>query len=118
MHELSICEELMQQVTAIAEANHAVKVVRIIVKIGPLAGIEAKLLESAFTISRAGTLAQSAELLTERLPIRMLCHSCGTEFETEINNLICQNCGDFKTQLLSGDELILARVELEQASIN
>ena len=116
MHELSLCEDLMDQVMTIAKAHHAEKVVRIIVRIGPLSGIEPLLLESAFSISRAGTLAEEAEFLTEALPIRVLCNSCGAESEAVVNNLVCWSCGGYNTKLLSGDELILARVELENAN--
>jgi len=113
MHELSLCEDLMNQVTTLAQAHHAEKVVRIVVRIGPLSGIEARLLENAFTISRAGTLAEDAELVTEEQPVCVLCNICGTESETCLNQLVCSGCGSCDTKLLSGDELILARVELE-----
>lgn len=112
MHELSLCEDLMGQVMVIAKSHHAEKVIRITVQIGPLSGIEPLLLESAFTISRAGTLAEDAEFLTEELPVRVLCNRCGSESKTAVNHLVCGSCGDNDTQLLSGDELILARVEL------
>ncbi len=115
MHELSLCADLMDQVMTIAKTHNAEKVVRIIVRIGPLSGIEPMLLETAFTISRAGTLAEEAEFLTEALPILVLCNSCGVESEASVSNLICGICGDFNTRLLSGDELILARVELQNA---
>ena len=105
----------MDQVITIAKAHHAEKIVRIIVRIGPLSGIEPLLLESAFSISRAGTLAEEAEFLTEALPIRVLCNSCGAESEAVVNNLVCGSCGGYNTKLLSGDELILARVELANA---
>jgi len=100
---------------AIAKAHNAVKVVRIIVRIGPLSGTEPKLLENAFSISCAGTLAEEAEFLTEAMPVRVFCNGCGSESETAINQLICKSCGGHETKLLSGDELILARVELENA---
>jgi len=115
VHELSLCADLMDQVMTITKAHHAKKVVSIVVRIGPLSGVEPSLLENAFTISRAGTLAEEAEFLTEALPIRVLCHSCGAESEPAINNLVCGSCGGYNTKLLSGDELILARVELETA---
>ena len=105
----------MDQVLTIAKAHHAEKVVRIIVRIGPLSGVESLLLESAFSISRAGTVAEEAEFLTEVLPIRVLCNSCGVESEAVVNNLVCWSCGGYNTKLLSGDELILARVELANA---
>jgi hydrogenase nickel incorporation protein HypA/HybF len=105
----------MDQVTAIAKAHHAEKVARIIVRIGPLSGIERRLLESAFSISRAGTLAGAAELLTEPRPIRVQCRHGGAESAASVNNLLCGSCGGSDTKLLSGDELILARVELLNA---
>lgn len=116
MHELSLCADLMDQVTRIAEAHSAEKVARIIVRIGPLSGIEPYLLKSAFTICCAGTLAEEAELLTEVLTVRVACRDCGAESEPpSVNNLICGGCGAYNTKLISGDELILARVELENA---
>ena len=115
MHELSLCEDLMDQVMAIAKTHHAEKVVCITVSIGPLSGIEPLLLESAFLISRAGTLAEGAEFVTETLPIRVLCHDCGAESEATVNNLLCGRCAGYNTNLVSGDELILTRVELENA---
>ncbi len=115
MHELSLCEDLMDQVITIAKAHHAKKVLCITVRIGPLSGIEPLLLESAFLISRADTLAEDAEFITENLPIRVLCHDCDIESEATVNNLVCGNCDSYNTSLVSGDELILARVELENA---
>ena len=44
MHELSLCADLMDQVMTIAKTHNAEKVVRIIVRIGPLSGIEPMLL--------------------------------------------------------------------------
>lgn len=115
MHELSLCQDLLEQVIAIARAHQAEKVVRVIVHMGPLAGVEPLLLESAFSVSCEGTLAEGAELLTVPQSIRVSCEMCGAESEAEVNDLSCRHCGDFHTRLLSGDELILARVELDSA---
>ena len=30
------------------------------------------------------------------------------------NRLVCGSCGDYRTQLVSGDELLLASLELER----
>jgi hydrogenase nickel incorporation protein HypA/HybF len=115
VHELSLCEDLMNQVMTIAKTHHSKKVVCIIVRIGPLSGIEPLLLKTAFSISCAGTLAEEADFLMETLPIRVLCNTCEAESEVAMNNLVCGSCGAYNTKLLSGDELILARVELENA---
>ena len=115
MHELSLCEDLLEQVEAIARAHGAERIASITVRIGPLSGIEPMLLESAFSIGRVGTLAEEAELRMEQQPVRVVCQSCGAESQTSASHLICASCGSYDTKLLSGDELILASVELLNA---
>lgn len=102
----------MRQVTAIAEEHRARRVASITLRLGPLSGVEPELLESAFGISRVGTIADGAELVMENQPVRVRCRRCGEESEASVNNLLCRACGAYETTLVSGDELILARVEL------
>jgi len=113
VHELSVCQHLIGQVEALAREHGAVRVSRIVVRIGPLAGVEAALLEQAFTLARAGTVADQAELATESLPIQVRCTVCGAVTTVTANRLICGACGDWHTELQSGDELLLTSVELE-----
>jgi hydrogenase nickel incorporation protein HypA/HybF len=115
MHELSVCQAMLSQVEDIAAREGASNVATIVVRIGPLSGIVPELLQQAFTIARAGTLAQSAELITEWQPIRVRCLECDTESEAKPSNLLCSACGSYRTQVLSGDELLLARIELDVA---
>lgn len=114
MHELSLCQALLTQVETLARQHQAQKVSRIVVQVGPLGGVEPDLLSHAFTIARAETVAAEAELVLEMLPVRIRCQQCNTESEVEANHLCCRVCGDWHTQLLSGDELLLASVELIQ----
>jgi hydrogenase nickel incorporation protein HypA/HybF len=121
MHELSVCQALLKQVDEIARRERANRVTHIYLRIGPLSGVVPELLEQAFSIARAGTIAAQAELLTEPQPIRVRCSKCGAESAATVSRLICAACGDFRTQLISGDELLLASVELtrdEQVALN
>ena len=112
MHEFAVCRDMLQQVAAIAADEQASAVETITVRIGPLSGIEAHLLSQAFPLAAAGTIAEDAELIIEALPIRVKCQLCGAETEAKPNRLICGQCGDYHTQLLSGDEMLLASLEL------
>jgi hydrogenase nickel incorporation protein HypA/HybF len=112
MHELAVCQSMLCQVEEIASREQAVAVERIIIQIGPLSGVVPELLKQAFSIARAGTIAATAELVTESKPIRVLCLQCGYESDATPNRLICAQCGDFRTRLISGDELLLSSVEL------
>jgi hydrogenase nickel incorporation protein HypA/HybF len=112
VHELSICQALIEQVEAVAREQDAVQVVQVRIGIGPLSGVEPQLLEQAFQLARAGTIAATASLLIDLLPLRVSCRQCGQETEAEASNLACGNCGDWHTQLVSGDEMLLSQVEL------
>jgi hydrogenase nickel incorporation protein HypA/HybF len=115
MHEFSVCQAMLSQVEEIAAREGAGSVATIVVRIGPLSGVVPELLLQAFTLARAGTLAAKAELITERQPIRVRCLACDAESDCAPNRLLCAACGGYRTQVISGDELLLIRVELEMA---
>ena len=112
MHELSICQALMTQVEEIAAREQAASVDLIVLSIGPLAGVEPELLRHAFPVAAAGSVAEQAELVIETQPLRVHCTQCGKDSEVSPNRLLCAHCGDFRTQLVSGDEMLLRSLEL------
>lgn len=112
MHELSVCQALLDQVRDTARNNNAESVGMITVRIGPLSGVEPDLLEQAFSIARNGPMTASATLAIETMPVRIRCRDCGHENEAPPNRLLCSQCSSYRVDLTSGDELLLARVEL------
>ena len=118
MHELSVCNALIEQVEDIARRHDAVRVDKIILRIGPLSGIEPPLLAHAYPVASAGTVAEDAELVIESMPVKVKCAQCGAETEVEPNRLLCGTCGDFRTNVVSGDEMLLASLELIGAERN
>ena len=111
MHELSVCQALVDQLQALGKEQQAVRVVKLLVGIGPLSGVEPALLSQAFPLAAAGTLAEDAELTIEDRPVRVHCLQCGRDSDASANRLLCDHCGDWRTELLSGDELMLVQVE-------
>lgn len=121
MHELAVCQALIAQVESVAREQQARQVVEIGVDIGPLSGVEPQLLEQAFSIASAGTVADGARLVLNRMPVRVHCRSCGEVTDALPARLVCGNCGDWKTRIISGDELLLTTVEVcreTQADMN
>ncbi len=115
MHELSVCQALLDQVRDTAQAHQADGVGMITVRIGPLSGVEPDLLQQAFTIARNGPLTSSATLNIERAPVRIRCRDCEQENDARSNRLLCSHCSSYRVDLISGDEMLLARVELHRA---
>jgi hydrogenase nickel incorporation protein HypA/HybF len=112
MHELAICQSLLREVERVAAEHGAVAVSGIVIAIGPLAGVEAPLLARAFSVARAGTIAENASLEVETTAIMVQCGACGAETTVAANALLCGECGSWRVELKSGDELVLKRVEL------
>jgi hydrogenase nickel incorporation protein HypA/HybF len=113
MHELSVCQDLMRQVEQVAAAHDARAVERIVLQIGELSGVEPPLLERAFTIAREGTLAAGAELEIRTGPVVVQCRECGGKSAVPANRLLCNYCGEWRVQVLEGEELLLLSVELD-----
>ena len=116
MHELSVCIALLDKVSELAAERGAEKVTQIVIKVGPLSGVEVPLLRNAYPLAAAGTLAEDAELVIDIAEVVVLCSQCGAESHVSPNRLLCSACGDFRTKVISGDDLVLARVELETAT--
>ena len=113
MHELAVCQDIISQVENIAHEHDAVAVHQVIVEIGPLSGVEPALLEAAFPIASAGTLAEHAKLEINTIPVKVKCMKCQKESEVSTNDLTCRICGNWQTEVISGDEMLLKRIELD-----
>lgn len=112
MHELAICQALIAQVQGIA-LRRAARVRQVHVGVGPLSGVEPRLLENAYPLACAGTCAEGSQLAIEQTDIRVRCRVCGAETSAAANRLLCGTCGEWRTDLITGDELLLLRIELE-----
>jgi hydrogenase nickel incorporation protein HypA/HybF len=112
VHELSLCMNLIDQLNGLVRQHAAVSVARLEVDVGALCGVEAQLLEDAFTLARLGTVAEQAKLSTRVIAPRVRCRDCLTETDAPPNQLFCPACRSSNTDLVQGQALILARVEL------
>ena len=117
MHELAVAQALVEQVDAVIRQHNASSASLIRVRIGPLAGVVPELLANAFPLAAAGHAMEHATLDLVAAPITVRCQTCGAETEAAMNRLICGACGDWHTQVISGDELLLESIELETAPI-
>ena len=110
MHEYSVVSALVRRVEQEAQAHRATAVTRLHVRVGALAGVEPELLASAFTLCREGLLAD-ASLEIETAAAAWACPRCGAAFAPGAV-LRCPTCA-VPARLVSGDELLLERIEME-----
>ena len=110
MHELAICQALVEQIELVGKRQEG-RVTRVLVSIGPLSGVEGTLLTTAYPLACAGTRAEGSALICEETPVRIRCSSCRGETAASANRLVCGLCGDWRTELITGDELLLKSIE-------
>jgi len=110
MHEMSIAVELMDQLEAVAAANGLATIEEVTLSAGALRAIVPEALDMAFEAVAAGTCAAGARLVLEIVDPRGRCRACGREFGVEIASFICPDCNLANTELIAGNEIILASV--------
>jgi hydrogenase nickel incorporation protein HypA/HybF len=112
MHELAICQAILRQAEAVAAAHGARGVTRIALRIGKLAGVEARLVRSAFPLAAAGTCCAGARLVIETPAVRVACRLCGATSRVGPGRLLCLVCGTWRVTVVAGDEMRIESVDL------
>lgn len=83
-------------------------------RIGELAAIDASSLEFCFEALLRGTDLDGLKLAIETRPRRHRCLNCATEFEVKDYEFHCPHCGELRSEYVSGDELEMAYLEMEE----
>ena len=110
MHELSLCQSMIQQVT---EAAQGTRVRKVFLNIGKWSGADRGSIEFCFPLVAEGTIASGADLVIEEIPVRLACRSCGERMEIEQPVLQCAQCGSSETEIVSGREFFLTSIEVD-----
>ena len=107
MHELSICQGMMEVATAALEnlSSPLPRVGAVTVRVGRLTAVVPDSLRYYFDLLTPGTVLEGAALVIEEVPIRARCADCGARFEIETLSFTCPRCASGLVELLSGREL-------------
>ena len=112
MHEMSICEGIVQVLEAQASAQNYGRVKGVWLEIGQLAGVELDALRFSFDVVSRDTLADGARLEIIELPGEGWCLPCGRTVEVRERYDACPHCGSYQVQVTGGDELRIKELEV------
>lgn len=113
MHELSVALRILELAQQAAREVDAARVTAIHVRVGPLAGVVAEALQTAYDQARVSSPLQAARLVIELAPLRAYCATCQSAVEIDsVQSWECGRCGQPAGALLSGNELELTALEL------
>ena len=84
------------------------------IRIGELAAIDQEALRFCFEVIARDTDLESLQLDVEVCPRRHRCSACQREFVVLDYDFRCPQCASLATECISGDELELAYLEVEE----
>ena len=114
MHELGIATSILECVQKEAERHPEAHISKVGVKVGVLAGVDVDALQFGFECIVKDTEWDGLVLEVESIPRTQRCPKCRNEFRMEGFDPQCPQCGEFATQCISGEELDIAYMEVDE----
>jgi hydrogenase nickel incorporation protein HypA/HybF len=119
MHEMGIATEILKIVQdSIPAGMTGARVRRVNLRVGKLSAIVTESLRFCFTIVAEKSVVAGAELAVEEVAIRAKCGACGQAFTIDSAVFLCPVCGSGNIEMLSGRELDIVSIEVEEESNN
>jgi len=114
MHEMGIANSVLEAVRSEMVRYPETSPCKVGVRIGEMAAIDQDALRFCFEAMIPETDLASLELAIEVCPRRHRCEECGREFVVRDYDSRCPQCASLETACISGDELELAYLEVEE----
>ena len=112
MHEVSICQNIVDIACQQALNDGARRVLAVRIKVGALSQVDARAVAFCFEAAARGTLAEAAVLTIETPAGRARCLACAAEFPVEHFGQPCTACASYRWMLVEGDELRVMDLEI------
>jgi hydrogenase nickel incorporation protein HypA/HybF len=114
MHEMALAEGIL---AVVLDAAGSERVRRVQIDAGRLQAIVPESLKFSFQLLAEDSSAADAILELKEIPLRMRCRNCGEESEYDFPPSFCSRCKASQFHLVSGDELNVNSVELENGLV-
>ncbi len=113
MHEMSLCEGVLQILQDHAESQGFERVRTVWLEIGGLSGVETEAMRFCFDAVMRDTLADKARLEIIELPGQAWCMQCAKNVQVRQRFDQCPDCGGYQLQVTGGDEMRIKELEVE-----
>lgn len=112
MHELSLCEGILDIIQAEAQAKGFKKVESVWLEIGQLAAVDEQAMRFSYDVVVKNTIAESSILHIDIVPGSAWCLACTKTVPVKARFDACPECGNYQVQLVGGDEMRVKEMEV------
>ena len=109
MHELSVGQAIVDTVERRAEGRD---VRRVTVRIGHLRQVVPDALQFAWEMLTDGSELAGCRLVIEHVPAVVACRQCAARTTLDIPVLACATCTSFDVELVTGEEFLIATIDV------
>jgi hydrogenase nickel incorporation protein HypA/HybF len=114
MHELSICQALVEQIRdAVKSDGNVNRVISITVEVGELSCIEPEALKFSFDTVTHGTELDKTKLVIKHQPIVIKCLDCNNITECNHTSMSCKYCEGNDVTVIAGKEFLFKNMEVD-----
>ena len=114
MHEIGIAASVVDAVRSELSQRPGARAIAVGLRIGELSGVEPNSLTFGFESLVIGTDLASLRLEIYLRARMQHCLDCNARFRAERFTLECPQCGSVRSRCVSGDELEIAWIEIEE----
>ena len=116
MHEVSICQSIIDLVEEEFSESDLQSIRIVHLKIGMLSCVQPEFLEKVYEFMIADTDLKDSKLEFERTEILVECEHCHRNFKAENHVFICPLCGSASSKIVQGNELLVDKIIFEEHS--
>jgi hydrogenase nickel incorporation protein HypA/HybF len=116
MHELGITSRIIQTVTQEMQRHGLSRVNSVRIRLGELSGIDPSALLFSWEASTRGTAFEPVRLEIQPVPASGRCRHCQREFNVVDLMFRCPDCQSGKIDLVRGQEIEIASLDVEQGN--
>ena len=113
MHEFSLAQGLVEQITELLVREGAKKVTRVEVSIGAMSGVMKDPFEFCFPEAARNTCLDSCKLVINEVPLKVSCMDCGAESLPENFDIRCTLCKCQNVKIIEGKDFLLKSIEVD-----
>lgn len=112
MHEMSLCEGILEVLKQHAETQHYTKVKTVWLEIGTLSSIEPDALRFSFDLVVQNSLADGAKLEIIAIDAQAWCFFCQQIIIIQQRYDVCPLCGGVSLQINDGEQMRIKELEV------
>ena len=113
MHEMSLCEGVLQLLQENARSQGYTRVRQVWLEIGVLSGVEPEAMRFCFDAVMRDTLAEGARLHIIEQPGEAWCMVCARTVAVKQRFDACPECAGYQLQVTGGDQMRIKELEVE-----